>query len=313
MNGHQRMQALFGRAKTDRIPHFEMVFQIPEEAFGLSWPTDKEVNEASDKERGFLKEKFFMIWDMIIEKYGWDAVHIPVDFHGFYEGQFVREARERYCNRAMVYDYNGDGTFWMPLGGEAMYDFTIKLFEEPEQLHKEAEKKLRKSIELAKRQVYNGAEFIIINSDYAFNNGPYISPEQFDEFVIPYLTRNVQAIHDLGVKAILHSDGDLRLILDSLVQTGIDGYQSIDPQANMDIKEVKRQHGDKLILMGNVMTSLLQNGTDEEIRSSVRYACESAKEGGGYIFSTSNCLFKGMPLKSYHTMLNEFEKYAEYR
>ncbi len=312
MNGHERMQALFSRLPTDRIPHFEMVFQIPEEAFGRSWPTYEQMHAATDKERERYKEDFFSLWDLILDTYHWDAVHIPLDLHGYFRGSLLREGRDRFKGRAMVYDYNGNGTFWMPLGGEAMLDFTIKLYEEPEELHREAEQKLRDSIELAREQVGSGAEFIIINSDYAFNKGPFISPDRFDEVVIPYLARNVQAIHDLGVKAILHSDGDLRLILDHLVETGIDGYQSIDPQANMDIREVKRRYGDRLILMGNVMTSMLQDGTDEEIRASVRYCCESAKPGGGYIFSTSNCLFKGMPLRSYHIMLDEFEKYAQY-
>ncbi|MCL2775690.1 MAG: uroporphyrinogen decarboxylase family protein, partial [Oscillospiraceae bacterium] len=108
-----------------------------------------------------------------------------------------------------------------------------------------------------------------------------------------------------------HSDGDLRLILDQLVSTGLDGYQSIDPQGHMDIAEVKKSYPD-LILMGNVQTSLLQDTDDALIRKSVRYAIESAKPGGRYIFSTSNCIFKGMPLESYHIMLDEYEKLAWY-
>jgi uroporphyrinogen decarboxylase len=116
----------------------------------------------------------------------------------------------------------------------------------------------------------------------------------------------------LGVKAILHSDGDLRLILDQLVSTGLDGYQSIDPQGSMDIAEVKRQYGRQLILMGNVQTSLLQEVDELRIRHSVRYAMTHGKPGGRYIFSTSNCIFKGMPLESYHIMLDEYEKLAWY-
>ena len=122
------------------------------------------------------------------------------------------------------------------------------------------------SIALAKRQVDQGVDFICINSDYGYNQGPFISPKMFAEFVTPYLTEIVDAIHQLGVKAILHSDGDLRLILDQLVSTGLDGYQSIDPQGFMDIAEVKRQYGHQLVLMGNVQTSLLQEVDDVLIR-----------------------------------------------
>jgi uroporphyrinogen decarboxylase len=312
MNGHERMKALLERKPTDIIPHFELVFQIPEQAFGLSWVTAKELLEATPKERETLKEKYFHIWDLIIETYGWDAVLIPYYMEGFPEGSLITQARDRYKNRAMVYTDNGNGTFWMPFGGNAMMDFSIRMFEDRGGLHEEAEIKLARSNELAKRQTDSGAEFICINSDYAFNDNPFISPQDFKELVTPYLTRNVEYMHSLGVKVILHSDGDLRKIFEQLVSTGIDGYQSIDPQGNMDIKEVKEMYGDKLILMGNVMASMLQDANEQKIRKSVKYCCEHGKPGGGYIFSTSNCLFAGMPLESYHIMLDEFRKYRVY-
>jgi phosphoserine phosphatase len=68
----------------------------------------------------------------------------------------------------------------------------------------------------------------------------------------------------------------------------------------------------QLILMDNVQTSLLQEVDDGPIRESVRYAINRGKPGGRYIFSTSNCLFHGMPLENYHIMLDEYEKLAWY-
>ena len=179
MNGHERMKALLERKPTDIIPHFELVFQIPEQAFGLSWITGKELLEASPKERETLREKYFHIWDLIIETYHWDAVLIPYYMEGFSEGSLITQARDRYKNRAMVYTDNGNGTFWMPFGGDAMMDFSIRMFEDRGGLHKEAETKIARSNELAKKQADGGAEFICINSDYAFNDNPFISPQDF--------------------------------------------------------------------------------------------------------------------------------------
>ena len=309
MNGHERMKALMAGKPTDQIPHFEMVFQIAEEAFGLNWPDHLEMYHSTGAEWDGFKKRYFEIWDKIIDIYHWDAVPINWWYH---EGELIREARERYENKAMVFDYNGNGTFWMPLGGEALWDFSMRLVDDRPGLHEEAERKLAESNELARKQVESGAEFIIVNSDYAMNDQPFISPDDFNELVTPYLKRNVDYIHSLGVKAILHSDGDLRQILDDIVGAGIDGYQSIDPQGNMDIKDVKERYGDRLILMGNVKTALLQDVNDEEIRESARYCLTHAKPGGGYIFSTSNCLFAGMPLESYHIMLDEFDKHKMY-
>ena len=295
----------------DKVPHMELVFQLEEESFGLSWPTKEEMDKATIAEREKCLSRFFHIWELIITKYDWAGIPLPVDLNGYFHGRVIPEGARRFGDKVMIYDYNGQGTFWM-LPGSEMMEFTVMLFEQPEELHEEAKRKRDASIELAKVQVDQGVDFICINSDYGYNQGPFISPKMFAEFVTPYLSEVVDGIHRLGVKAILHSDGDLRQILPQLVSTELDGYQSVDPQGHMDIAEVKRVYGDRLILMGNVQASLLQEVDEHRIRESVRYCMTYGKPGGRYIFSTSNCIFKGMPLESYHIMLDEYNKLARY-
>jgi uroporphyrinogen decarboxylase len=117
----------------------------------------------------------------------------------------------------------------------------------------------------------------------------------------------VETIHALGKRAILHSDGCLNLILDQIHSTGIDGYQSIDPQGHMDIQTVRRQYPDWL-LMGNVSCALLQDTNEQKIRQAVQYCMTYGGVGKRYIFSTSNCIFKGMPPESYRIMLDEYRR-----
>lgn len=311
MNGRQRLDAMLNGRVPDKVPHMELAFQLEEEAFGLSWPGKEEMDCETQAGRERCFQRYFEIWERILDRYDWAGVPLPVDLNGYFFGRVIPEGRRRFGERVMIYDYNGQGTFWM-LPGSEMMDFTIKLFERPNELHEEARKKMNDSIALAKVQIDQGVDFICINSDYGYNQGPFISPKMFAEFVTPYLTEIVGAIHDLGVKAILHSDGDLRQILPQLVSTGLDGYQSVDPQGHMDIAKVKVEYGGRLILMGNVQASLLQEVNEARIRESVRYCMQHGKPDGGYIFSTSNCIFRGMPLESYHIMLEEYEKWARY-
>ncbi len=303
MTEKQRMQCVLNGQIPDKVPHFELDFQLWQEAFQVSMPDFSNYEQFSEYETSVAVEKYLDNWELVADRYHWGAIPISTDF--------LPAARKRFEHKAMVYSYNGDGTFWMPPGNQIM-DFVVDLYEHPDDLHERAKQKCRDSIELAKKQADLGAEFICINSDYGFNSGPFISPQMFSEFVTPYLAEIVEAIHDLHLKAILHSDGDLRKILDQLVSTGLDGYQSIDPQGNMDIAQVKAQYGDKLILMGNVRSAALQDSAPELIRESVDYAITHGKPGGRYIFSTSNCIFAGMPLENYHLMLNEYEKLAYY-
>lgn len=311
MNPKQRLQAVFDGRIPDKVPHFELVFQIPEAAFGKSWPTKEQMDKASPKEREYLLEDYFDIWERIIEKYRWSAVQLSPTLWGYFDGKVIPEGKKRFGDKVMIYDFNGMGTYWL-LPGDDMMEFAVLIYEEPEKAHEEAKRKMKESIELARYQVDQGVDFLCINSDYGYNLGPFVSPQKFSEIVTPYLTEIVGKMHDFGTKAILHSDGDLRLILDQLASTGLDGYQSIDPQGFMDIAEVKKHYGDRLILMGNVMASMLQETNEEAIRESVRYCMTHGKPGGRYIFSTSNCVFAGMPLESYHIMLDEYEKLAWY-
>jgi len=79
-----------------------------------------------------------------------------------------------------------------------------------------------------------------------------------------------------------------------------------------DIAEVKRLVGDKVCLIGNVNCGLLDTGTEEQIVESARYALKHGMPGGGYIFSTSNCIYTGMDPTRYELMLDVWRKEGNY-
>ena len=149
-------------------------------------------------------------------------------------------------------------------------------------------------------------------ADYCLNDGPFLSPEQFAEFVTPYLKRLIEGYRELGFYTIKHTDGNIMPIVDQLVEANPHALHSLDPQAGVDIAEVKRTYGDRVCLIGNVDCGLLQTGTDDEAAESVRFALRHGMPGGGYIFSTSNCIYTGMPLSRYELMLDIWKKEGSY-
>ena len=80
----------------------------------------------------------------------------------------------------------------------------------------------------------------------------------------------------------------------------------------MDIAEVKRRYGKQVCLIGNVSCAMLDTGTDQDVIDSTRYALKHGMPGGGYIFSTSNCIYTGMNPKRYDLMLNVWRKEGNY-
>ncbi|MEN8126981.1 MAG: hypothetical protein ABFR90_04155 [Planctomycetota bacterium] len=61
-----------------------------------------------------------------------------------------------------------------------------------------------------------------------------------------------------------------------------------------------------------VNCGLMDTGTEEEIVESARYALKHGMPGGGYIFSTSNCVYTGMELKRYELILDVWRKEGNY-
>jgi len=301
----QRLQNILNGGVSDIPPHFELLFQIEKEMFGMDHKAVKEKNYGSEKSLAEAMEAFETeVNNRLIDELGWAAVPAPCYKPPIEPVKAITNLKKSVGDRALVFTFSERGVYWMPPGAEFM-DFVVMLFEHPEQMHENARQKCEAAKELAKRQVDAGADFIVQNTDFGFNKGPFISPKHFAEFITPYMTEIVATMHDLGVPVILHSDGDLNLLLEQIYSTGIDGYQSVDPQANMDIKTVREKYPD-WILMGNVKCSMLQDANKEKIRSSVQYCMKYGGIGKRYIFSTSNCIFAGMPPESYRIMLDEY-------
>jgi len=160
--------------------------------------------------------------------------------------------------------------------------------------------------------INGGLDGFDINADYCFNRGPFLRPSLFSELVTPYLARLVRGFRDLGFYAIKHTDGNIMPILDQLVEARPHALHSLDPQGGVDIAEVKRRYGDQICLMGNVNCGLMDTGTDEEVIESARYALRHGMPGGGYIFSTSNCVYTGMRLSRYELMLDVWRREGNY-
>jgi uroporphyrinogen decarboxylase len=116
----------------------------------------------------------------------------------------------------------------------------------------------------------------------------------------------------MGFYTIKHTDGNIMPILDQLVQANPHALHSIDPQAGVDIAEVKRLYGKQVCLIGNVNCGALDTGTDAEVDASVRYALQHGMPGGGYIFSTSNCVYTGMKLARYERILDIWRAEGNY-
>ncbi len=207
---------------------------------------------------------------------------------------------------------HGDATYSIP-DGNGVEEFSYRMEDEPEKVKAEAAAQVDGALKRAELfQKHGGLDGFALCADYCFNKGPFLSPTQFGEFIAPYLARLTRGYRDLGFYVIKHTDGNIMPIIDQLVQTEPHALHSLDPQGHVDIAEVKRLYGDRVCLIGNVQCGLMDTGTPEQIQESARYALRHGMPGGGYIFSTSNCIYTGMPLSKYEVILDVWRKEGNY-
>jgi len=306
MTGKERMLKTLRFEQPDRPPHFEIMFELEREAFGLSFPDRRLWASCSAAEKDRMIGQCMTIYEKIVERYHWDALAV---FWPWSDPDGVRAAKRTFGDEILIGSIVGN-TIWSIEHITDWMQFAVDLVERPEYIHEVAREKERVAKRTFEQLAEAGAEFVHIVNDVAFNGGPFISPAQFSEFITPYLRREVQHVRALGVIPFVHTDGNIMPVLDDYLSLGAACFQSVDPMAGMDIAEVKRRCHGKMALMGNVQCNLLQDGPKEAIRKSARYCLEQATPGGGYIFSTSNTIFPGMPLEHYEYMLQVYRAFC---
>ncbi|MBM4048111.1 MAG: hypothetical protein FJ279_23665 [Planctomycetes bacterium] len=327
MTSKERMFKTLRFEEPDRPPHFEVMFELEHEAFGLRFPDRRSWKDCPAAKKREQTAVCMDIYARIIERFQWDALAV---FWPWSDPDGVAAAKRAFGDRLLIGTMVGR-SIWAIESIEDWDQFAADLAENPRAIHEEARRRRDAALDKIDRLIGAGADFIVLVNDVAFNAGPFISPRQFHEFVTPYLAEQVQRIKARGGIAIVHSDGNLMPILDEILSTQPHVLHSIDPMAGMDIAEVKRltrgpaaltreleshscatvrPSGGRIALMGNVQCSLLQDGPREAIRRSALYCLSHASPGGGYIFSTSNTIFPGMPLAHYEYMLEVFREFC---
>lgn len=221
-------------------------------------------------------------------------------------------ARDRFKgNRALFWLMRGVFVrSWRLIG---MENYMLKLYREPMLIERVAEMVTRYNLQQLDMLADAGLDVLVVEDDIANTNALLISPAHFERFVNPFNRRLVDRAHRLGLKVVRHSDGNLWSILDTLIASGYDGLNPLEPQAGMDLKKVKGHCGDRICLLGNIdCMHLLAEGTPAQVDAAVRLAMAAAAEGGGYILCSSNSLHPGVNPENCIAMFQATKTYGRY-
>jgi hypothetical protein len=157
-----------------------------------------------------------------------------------------------------------------------------------------------------------GAEKIFLGN--GMGAPPYISPAMFDEFVYPYLKKQVDTAVNRGFKVHVHLDGDLTLVLGTLsrITEGLPKGMVMLDFEKTDMTKAKKALGGKVCFYGNVPASLMVYGTEAEVADYCKNLIDNCAEGGGFILGTECEVPWDAKPENVRAMLSTAHEYGRY-
>jgi uroporphyrinogen decarboxylase len=128
--------------------------------------------------------------------------------------------------------------------------------------------------------------------------------------VKPFHKRAIDWAHAKGVRAHLHSCGDVNPFVPELVEMGLDALNPMEVKAGMDPVELKKMFGDRLVLHGGVNAVLWDDV--EAIEAEMQAVIPVLKEGGGYIFASDHSIPSSVSLEDMRHVVVLYKELGAY-
>lgn len=142
------------------------------------------------------------------------------------------------------------------------------------------------------------------------------TPDIFRELALPIVQQTTAMAKAHGLPTHVHSCGPEKALVKILAEetdlTVIEPLE-IAPMGDCDLKELKRLYGDKLVLKGNLhTTTVMLDGTPDDVRRAARQAIDDAAAGGGFILSSGDQCGRDTPDENLFAMVETARTYGKY-
>ena len=207
-----------------------------------------------------------------------------------------------------------DGTFPVPGEGLNMHmdTFVLRLVDEPQFVCELLDAYTKRALEYAHALIKAGVDAVQMNADYCYNDGPWVSPSQFREYIQPRMKQHCDAIHQAGAFVLKHTDGNSLRLLPLMIEAGMDALHGIQPSCGMGIKKLKELFGKQITFFGAVECDTFVQGTPPQIEKEVEDCLRDGAPGGGFVLTSSNSIQAGAKYENYIAMLETARKRGRY-
>ncbi len=201
------------------------------------------------------------------------------------------------------------------LGMEAMY---LKMYDQPEVVDAVLQHLLDYYAAVSQR-IFDAAgetiDVFFFGNDLGSRQGPLLGEAMFRRFLLPHLARLVDLGHQYGLRTLMHCCGGFAELIPGLIETGLDGVQSVQPSCRgMDLGRLKADFGDKILFNGAIDSHhVLIRGTPASVRQSTREVLALMMPGGGYVASASHdTILEETPVENVLAMFDAIQEFGRY-
>ncbi len=147
---------------------------------------------------------------------------------------------------------------------------------------------------------------VLLGEDICTQRGPMVNPAFLEKYYAPVLKEGLIPLLEVGCKPVWHCDGDVRPILDMIIDSGVKGLQGFQPECGLNIDFVaqkRTKEGNPLLIFGPMaVTTELPCLTTAEIRAKVRHAIDVCNNNADLVLFTSNTINPDVPLENIYAM-----------
>ena len=144
---------------------------------------------------------------------------------------------------------------------------------------------------------------VYFGDDYGSQIGLMFSDKLWRKFIKPNLARLFAPIKEKNRRVLFHSCGNISLILDDMVEIGLDCYQTVQPEV-YNLKELKKRYAGKLAFWGAISTQqFLSTAKPAEVAPKIKETIAILGKNGGYICAPTHQVPGDVPPENIAAML----------
>ena len=141
-----------------------------------------------------------------------------------------------------------------------------------------------------------------------------MSPKSFDAILKPVYKKYFDFVKSkTDAKLFFHSCGNATVVIDDLVEVGVDILNPVQVAAMGDMAEVKRRFGDKIVFWGGIDTQrVLPFGSVEDVEAEVKRRIRELGPGGGFAVAAVHAIQPDVSPENIIAMAEATRRYGTY-